>query len=130
MKHIKTFESFSSDFDKVEKIEEGLLADFGHWLGFDAATRKKIKSDLEKMDFEDSEAVDKLFFSVFPEEDVKKPVKSYLDKATIEEKIEILKEASNDKDGIGVLSFTKDGKLAYKPSSKINWSREDSAFNK
>lgn len=120
MKHIKTFESFSNNIDNQE-INEGLLADFGHFLGLDSATRKKIKDDLEKIDLEDETAVDKLFYKVFDKEEIKGVVKPVLRESTVDEKIEVLKQASNDKDGIGVLAI-KNGKLAYKPAGKVKWS--------
>ena len=121
MKHIKTFESFNNSIDNVEKIDEGILADFGHFLGLDSATRAKIKSDLKKIDIKDESAVDKLFFKVFDKETIKGVVKPALNNADIDEKLSVLKQASKDKDGIGVLAV-KDGKLAYKPSGQVKWS--------
>lgn len=130
MKHIKTFESFSTNLDNVnnvEKVDEGILADFGHFLGLDSATRKKIKADLEKMDLKDEVAVDRLLYTVFPKEQIKGAVKPYLNKASLDKKVDILQQASQDKDGIGVLAF-KDGELAYKPAKDVKWASKEHVF--
>jgi hypothetical protein len=112
----KQYQLFESQVNEM-----GVGANVGHFLGIDAATKAKIKDDIQKIDPNDVNGVNKLFFEIFGKSKIRKAVVPYIKAATAPEKHQLLMQASQDPDGIGVLAIDGAGKLAYKPFAQVKW---------
>lgn len=118
MKHIMTFEGFSTELDNVEKIEEGLFT-----------SMKKIVAKIAALTIEKSEDIKKVFIELFEEAssitDLSRKfwskVKPLIDKMSAEEMLKILNQAKADYEATGKVGYVVEagGKIGYKTSGAV-----------
>jgi hypothetical protein len=120
----KQFKLYESAIKK-KKVDENVFHDAGHFIGIGKASQGKIRSDLKNVNPADpnsAEAINKLFDSIWYDSNIKSPaVRSAKQRALPQEKYDLLMQAGQDTDGIGVLGVDAQGKLYYKSHTDVNW---------